>query len=266
MKRMSSKHQRNSVGRPAGRANLKGQSCTGGYTRARVLAVQHLCCRALWCPPSTVIVFPPLPLSLILCCLKVLFWHFWVIIISNIVSKGETDSPEVERLVLSVRSGQRVRHLRSFWGVEEAVGMPSACTSRTAGCRCVDLWPSFLLRISWVGPPRFCLLGMTSWAGGERQGPAISSRVLWAAWALCTLPSCGGPSCALSTAPDGALSPGSEPLSCLSLCLQSQSPDSVLLLEMEIVLCFRFSEHVTAIHFWAGRIEACRPSFLVHTF
>lgn len=36
MKRMSSKHQRNSVGRPAGRANLKGQSCTGGYTRARV--------------------------------------------------------------------------------------------------------------------------------------------------------------------------------------------------------------------------------------
>lgn len=124
MKRMSSKHQRNSVGRPAGRANLKGQSCTGGYTRARVLAVQHLCCRALWCPPSTVIVFPPLPLSLILCCLKVLFWHFWVIIISNIVSKGETDSPEVERLVLSVLQV-------SVWGI----CVPSGVWRRPWGCR-----------------------------------------------------------------------------------------------------------------------------------
>ena len=48
--------------------------------------------------------------------------------------------------------------------------MPSACASRTAGCGCADLWPSFLLRISWG--IRICLPGVTSWAGGERQGPA----------------------------------------------------------------------------------------------
>ena len=48
MKRMSSKHQRNSVGRPAGRANLKGQSCPGEDARARAWrSSASLCRRAL---------------------------------------------------------------------------------------------------------------------------------------------------------------------------------------------------------------------------
>lgn len=56
------------------------------------------------------------------------------------------------------------------------MGIQLACASRTAGCGYVDRWPSCLLRISRAGLPRFCLPDVTSWAGGERQGPAVSSR------------------------------------------------------------------------------------------
>lgn len=56
------------------------------------------------------------------------------------------------------------------------MGIRLACASRMAGCGYADQWPSFLLRISWAGPPRFFLPDMTSWEGRERQGPAVSSR------------------------------------------------------------------------------------------
>lgn len=110
----------------------------------------------------------------------------------------------MERLVLSVRSGQRVRHFVPS-GVWRGRGDAVACTS---GRLAAGVWIcgllSFFVSLGWDRLDS-ASLGMTSWAGGERQGPAISSRVplgglspvhsalVWRAL-----------SCALSTAPDGA--------------------------------------------------------------
>ena len=118
----------------------------------------------------------------------------------------------------------------SVWGIRVPSRMwrrPWGCCRRArpgrlaAGVRICGLLSFFVSLggfVSLARRPRFCLPGVTPWAGGERQGPAVCSRVLWAARAPCAPPLCVGPSCTLSTAPDGALSPGSEP--CLAfLCV-----------------------------------------------
>lgn len=114
-------------------------------------------------------------------------------------------------------------------------------------CRSVAFFPSC---ISWAGPPRFCLPDVTSWAGGERQGPAVSSRFSGRPEPRALCLACGA-LCTLSTVPGWSLVAPHRPLFHFSLHLGSQSPDGVLLLERQTVL-FLFlpsSEHVTAVHF-----------------